>query len=317
MPKKTAPGRAAPDPSTAFRLGFYSRHFDLDVLRQLLRTLHTTIPPNVFDELKQGVNTLKRSWGPRSNWNTPLATLVARADRVLNPSHPSRSLYDLGAALGDYALQQETAANSPAVRRVWKCVGFLPTHLTKDVGSLHELAEEAKGKRDLEAAMKRGIEPPIEPDILEDDKDREESHGATAQFWRMASELPGYLKELRTSVVVRFVAQTGEELAERRIGRKASSGQPVAKPDGKAEVFVPTPLQESILSALDGTALQTKALAKACNCDEPRLFKKGGIKELQDLRIVLHKDGIGYFRPDRPPPNAILIAGNNPPVIRQ
>jgi hypothetical protein len=72
-------------------------------------------------------------------------------------------------------------------------------------------------------------------------------------------------------------------------------------------VFVPTPLQEAILKALSGIVMQTRALAIACKCDEPRLFKPGGIKDLTDAGLVEHKDGVGYYRPDKPPPNAVIL----------
>jgi hypothetical protein len=32
-----------------------------------------------------------------------------------------------------------------------------------------------------------------------------------------------------------------------------------------------------------------------------RKKKTGGLKELQAKEIVMHKDGIGYYRPDAPP----------------
>lgn len=70
------------------------------------------------------------------------------------------------------------------------------------------------------------------------------------------------------------------------------------------DVFIPTPLQAAILNALDGKAMKKQPLANAvCGGEGTRLYRKGGIKELQALGRVHHKDGVGYFRPDAPPVN--------------
>jgi hypothetical protein len=69
-----------------------------------------------------------------------------------------------------------------------------------------------------------------------------------------------------------------------------------------------TPLQLAIWKALDAQSLNKAKLAKACGVDEVRVYytnrkkKTGGLTELQAKGIVEHKYGIGYYRPDSPPP---------------
>ena len=55
----------------------------------------------------------------------------------------------------------------------------------------------------------------------------------------------------------------------------------------------------------DGRALKKEQLAAECKIDPSRLYKPGGIKELMDLEKVDNKRGVGYFRLDAPPPNAV------------
>ncbi|HEV8068702.1 MAG TPA: hypothetical protein VGP76_13275 [Planctomycetaceae bacterium] len=66
-----------------------------------------------------------------------------------------------------------------------------------------------------------------------------------------------------------------------------------------------TALQESILAALDGKALGVEALADECtHGDTKQLYRAGLTKILATAGRVMHKRGVGYFRPDRPPPDA-------------
>lgn len=69
-----------------------------------------------------------------------------------------------------------------------------------------------------------------------------------------------------------------------------------------ADAFVPTPIQEAILKALDGRGMKKQALADiVCNGHGSRLYRSGGIGELKSREMVLNKRGVGYYRPDRPP----------------
>jgi len=71
-----------------------------------------------------------------------------------------------------------------------------------------------------------------------------------------------------------------------------------------ADAFVPTPLQQEILNALEGKALRTDALANKLGVERSRLFQKpkGGIMELKKEGFVESHPRLGYFRPDAPPP---------------
>jgi hypothetical protein len=77
------------------------------------------------------------------------------------------------------------------------------------------------------------------------------------------------------------------------------------------EPFIPTEMQQKILTALDGAALNTDELTAAvrggCRFDQHRyLYGKGGLKELRARGLVAHKRGVGHYRPDAPPPNAVF-----------
>lgn len=70
--------------------------------------------------------------------------------------------------------------------------------------------------------------------------------------------------------------------------------------------FVPTPLQAAILKALNGSALKKQPLAlEVCGGEGTRLYKPGGINELRAEGLVDHRNGVGYFRPDAPPPYSV------------
>lgn len=81
-------------------------------------------------------------------------------------------------------------------------------------------------------------------------------------------------------------------------------------------LFVPTPLQKNILESLDGTALTKTPLAKVvCGGEWQRLYKPGGIKELKAAGLVDNKRGVGYFRPDAPPPGSVMVPARPPEPI--
>lgn len=65
--------------------------------------------------------------------------------------------------------------------------------------------------------------------------------------------------------------------------------------------FIPTQLQVNILEALDGKAMRTDTLARACEVERTRFYKPGGLKDLQELGKVAWHERIGYYRPDSPP----------------
>ena len=221
MAKKPAKSSVDLEPSTAFQLGFFTRHFDLAVIRELLRTLQKTASQNIFDELKQAVNGIRRSSSARSSDRH--ASLVAAADSILSPADPCRRLYDLGAALGEYFLQRLKSTKPPDAQSVWDCVQRLPLSFTEHAGCLQELAEEANGKRDLEAVIKRVVEPE-EVDVLEDDEDQE----GRANYERIFSELPPqvqeYLNAETLQFVISFVLKASKELEPGALDTEPAGG---------------------------------------------------------------------------------------------
>jgi hypothetical protein len=67
--------------------------------------------------------------------------------------------------------------------------------------------------------------------------------------------------------------------------------------------FIPNQLQEAILAALDGKGLRTDALVSKTDSSSGQLFKNpGGLPELQEEGLVAHHPRVGYYRPDKPPP---------------
>ncbi len=72
--------------------------------------------------------------------------------------------------------------------------------------------------------------------------------------------------------------------------------------------FVATPFQEAILRALDGKALRTDALGARVG-DRGRLYKPGGLRELQERGMVCNHPRLGHYRPDVPPPQLAEAEG--------
>ena len=87
--------------------------------------------------------------------------------------------------------------------------------------------------------------------------------------------------------------------------RFEESRETAAAPRPDADSTPLTSLQKGILKALKGMALKKEVLAKACSVDPSRLYRPGGIRELRSLHVVEHKEGVGYYRPDEPPPDSI------------
>jgi hypothetical protein len=88
-------------------------------------------------------------------------------------------------------------------------------------------------------------------------------------------------------------------------------GNESGRGEADTAAFLPTPLQKNILQKLNGRALKKEQLAHECECDPSRLYRSGGIKELRDYGLVAHKHGVGYFRPDAPPPGAVCPNQND------
>lgn len=84
------------------------------------------------------------------------------------------------------------------------------------------------------------------------------------------------------------------------------------------DVSVLSVLQQAILEALDGKGLMKESLAEALKVDPSRLYRRGGIGELKQWGMIRHQRGVGYYRPDAPPPGAIelrpQVAPEEPPT---
>ncbi len=190
--------------SAAFRLGFFSRNFDRDVLVETLGVLRGDINPSILFRLEQAVQSSDSSGG-RSD------SLAATADHALR-STACRPLYDLGAALGDYHRSQLESVSIPDTGPVWECVRHMPDWLGGVAACLHDLVEQANGDQDLEAVMLRANKPWAQ--MLGTDDDNE----YRMNYSRILSASPPWVQRaLRTHgslSVLMFVNKLNHELAE-------------------------------------------------------------------------------------------------------
>lgn len=80
---------------------------------------------------------------------------------------------------------------------------------------------------------------------------------------------------------------------------------PVVVSEGEWFPSTPRPpltrLQESIMKALVYRALKGEELAARLEKDPSRMHQDG-IRPLLDLGLIKNKSGLGYYRPDAPPP---------------
>ncbi len=117
------------------------------------------------------------------------------------------------------------------------------------------------------------------------------------------SEFPNWQMEQQWEIVVNLFR---DEL--RRAGGDASDPRQLDVTTASAKPFIPSPFQKFILTKLTGKALRTDALANAVG-SRRKLFKPGGLKELQTQGLVDHHDRIGFYRPDAPPPEYRELLG--------
>ncbi|MGI6417626.1 MAG: hypothetical protein ACOX1P_18385 [Thermoguttaceae bacterium] len=105
-----------------------------------------------------------------------------------------------------------------------------------------------------------------------------------------------------------FFSQCASELPDECFDRsKFAPELLVAKPPGP--VLPLTPLQRAIMKALEGRALTKQALANEVSKGEGRMFyRPGGLLELRLHGLVDHRKGVGFFRPDAPPPDSVFLS---------
>ena len=76
--------------------------------------------------------------------------------------------------------------------------------------------------------------------------------------------------------------------------------------DSADEPFVPLPQQDKILRLLDGKAHKADTIARETGLARRKLFKdrnkKGWLAELVEHDLVRKHRQLGYYRPDKPPP---------------
>lgn len=92
------------------------------------------------------------------------------------------------------------------------------------------------------------------------------------------------------------------ELMRRAVesAKRNASAIPIANPT--VDNLPLHPRQQAILDALKCRALQTKALVKAAGVSDQKQFFRDYLSPLKEKGLVMNKRGIGYFRPDAPPP---------------
>jgi hypothetical protein len=81
----------------------------------------------------------------------------------------------------------------------------------------------------------------------------------------------------------------------------AASAEAAPEEEEEYVPFIPGVFQKAILKALDGKALRVDKLGAAVG-DKSRLYKHSGLKELRDRGLVNHHSRLGFYRPDKPPP---------------
>jgi len=191
--------------SAAFRLGFFSRHFDHDALIETLDALPTRIVPSMLLRLKKAVQSSSSSGGKSDS-------LVAVADIALLSTTPCRVLYDLGAVFGDYHLRRLTAVGTPDAGPIWECVRRMPNWLVGIAGCLRDLAEEANGGQNLDAVMSRVNKPWAQMLMTDDDGEYR------TNYRRILSTSPSWVQrmwEIHGDLsMIMFVYTLDRELAE-------------------------------------------------------------------------------------------------------
>jgi hypothetical protein len=74
---------------------------------------------------------------------------------------------------------------------------------------------------------------------------------------------------------------------------------------GHQELMFLTPNQRAILDALDGQAMKTSKLSRVTKIDRSKLFRRQCLAGLKESGRVRNIRGLGFYRPDRPPPDLL------------
>jgi len=303
-----------PRPLAALRLGYVSRTIgldrvrydaDVDVLFQSISTLGEGIPANkytdiyrILDSLREASPTPTEADGDlllgailhsvdnaMTELREPLVlALAALTDTVLAESTLYRLWYDLGAALGDNVRKApHQKGRVPSLRPVIACIERLPQQEIERHRVLQQLRSfQYTGRKPQELKAQLSVRVELVCDV--------QAVKGSGAIWET-------------------VFRTIEMAIEKEpplLPSKETAG--VIQGGLTQNLFVPTMLQAKILEALKGRALMTDPLAAiVCGGESTRLYRPGGIKELMDVGLVDHKEGRGYYRPNAPPPDAVLL----------
>jgi len=218
--------------------------------------------------------------------------VVSLARIALSEKSPARPWYQLGDAIAHYqtelfSREDHTDLQSiPSLYPVLECAGAL---VQRGFGNMREIgllaAMAALPWRPQVMLLARVVETP------DCDLDYELSPSETDVI--LTRQMTDLNRRLR-------VALRAEPLLQPVIGQDGLGVHP--RPEPK----MLTGLQVGIMKALKNRALTKKALAnEVAGGDGSRLYKPGGLPELRKDGLVDHMSGLGYYRPDAPPPDAV------------
>ena len=228
------------------------------------------------------------------------------ADDTLDEDSRLLDWYGLGTAFGRYQLELEERdkrARLPDLRPIFDRAAAIVAKGIKEIPELVALAKFSSASKKVSPSK-----------ILERfcDVGRQNPRPTSAAGWAslVLPRIVAFNGRIQEGLCrLQQEAPKGRALVLRGKTKRPASATP--ERTTSCNPFVPTPLQQSILNALDGKALKKQCLADAiCAGEASRLYRPGGIKELKDIGKVQHKYGVGYYRPDAPPPNALDLDVN-------
>jgi hypothetical protein len=227
------------------------------------------------------------------------------ADDALDEDSSLVDWYRLGASLGRYQLELENrdvGDKLPDLRPIFDRATVLVAKGIREIPELTELARFFSSSKKVGPAK-----------ILETFCKARHSPCLKSAAGRISLILPR-IRSLNERIQegLRRLQQDASKTRTRssRSEVEISTRKTSERTTNRAQ-FLPSPLQKHILDVLNGRALKKQALAtEVCAGEGTRLYRPGGIKELRAFGMVAHKSGLGYYRPDSPPPNAIDLSVN-------
>lgn len=300
------------DPQTLrFYLGgihHFSRWYQLET-QVVLR--HMPLLEGVAQFLRALQAILQPLLGPQRGTNQPAVITAAEVCSVEKPFRASSAFV----AIQPFLDGQEIAAALARIQAAAEAIGPLPSGRESPFPLFDNIH-----RRSIKV-MKQG---PSQPPSREENERRRQQHEEHERHRNEEQERLQNLKEafaqlivpfdeLRQRIVLKLADKTKDqdlkEAENRALGETEDRAPAVGEAPTPAEPFIPTPLQTEILTALTGRGLKKQQLAdEVCAGEGTRLYKRGGIKELRAADLVKHKPGVGYYRPDAPPAEAVILA---------